>query len=263
MASTCRSPAGASSASLTEVSSASIVNEVEFDRQASLIADQIPSLPEADRIPAACRGSGNPAALSWLAEGLRLDRSTTVVDLGAGLGGPSAWLCEHFGCRCINLEVAARAAAAQIFGTPTIRGCAEQAPIRSDSADVALLLGVLSVITHPELALAEALRIARRVGILDYCSTTGNAFTAGGSSFLPADELRRQVHTAGWRIVQFAPVTVPAPHTWTEAAESIDVQPAATEVEVIHAIESGQIAPVMLHAMRVPPASSERHRRQI
>ena len=68
------------------------MSHVEFDQQALLIADQIPSLPEADRIAAACRGSGNPAALSWLAEGLRLDGSTTVIDLGAGLGGPSAGL---------------------------------------------------------------------------------------------------------------------------------------------------------------------------
>lgn len=227
-----------------------IVSHVEFDQQASAIADLIPSLPEADRIAAACRGSGNPAALSWLAEGLRLDESTTVVDLGAGLGGPSAWLHKHYGCHCINLEVASRAAAADIFATPTICGSAEQAPIRTDSVDVALLLGVLSVVARAELVLREACRIARRLGVLEYCSTTDTAVGAGGSTFLPAEHLRDQVSAADWDIVQMIAVSVPPPTTWTDAAELIDIEPEPTESEVIDAIQSGLLVPFMLQATR-------------
>lgn len=175
------------------------MSDAEFDRQASLIADQIPSLPARDRIAAACRGSGNPVALSWLAEGLHLDESTTVIDLGAGLGGPSAWLHEHFDCPCINVEVSAGAAAAQIFGTPTICGCAEHAPIRSDSVDVALLLGVLSVVAHPAAVLNEAFRVADRLGVLDYCSATCSAVHVGGSTFVLVhpDHPRRGIAAAG------------------------------------------------------------------
>lgn len=224
------------------------MSHVEFDQQAMLIAGQIPSLPEGDRIAAACRGSGNPAALSWLAEGLRLDDSTTVIDLGAGLGGPTAWLHKHFGCQCINLEVAAGAAETNIFGTPTICGSAEHAPIRSDAVDVALLLGVLSVVDHTGRVLGEAFRIARRLGVFDYCSTTGTTVETGGSTFVPAERLRDQVAAAGWRIVEMVAVTVAPPTTWTDASESIDVEPETTETEVINAIHAGQIVPFMLQA---------------
>lgn len=226
------------------------MSHVEFDQQASLIADQIPSLPEADRIAAACRGSGNPAALSWLAEGLRLDESTTVIDLGAGLGGPSAWLHKHYGCHCINVEVASRAAAADIFATPTICGCAEQTPIRTDSVDVALLLGVLSVVARADLVLSEARRIALRLGVLEYCSTNGSAIGAGGSMFVPAEHLCDEVSAAGWTTVQMVAVTVPPPATWTDAAELIDIEPEPTESEVIDAIQSGLLVPFMLQATR-------------
>ena len=226
------------------------MSRVEFDQQATMIAGQISSLPEGDRIAAACRGSGNPAALSWLAEGLRLDDSTIVIDLGAGLGGPTAWLNKHFGCQCINLDVSVGATAANIFGTPTIYGCAERAPIRTDSVDVALLLCVLSVVSHADLVLSEAFRIARRLGIFEYCSTTGESVQAGGSTFWPASRLGHKVKAAGWDIVQLVAVNVSPPITWTDAAESIDVEPEATETEVIHAINAGQIAPFMIQAAR-------------
>lgn len=226
------------------------MSHVEFDRQATMIAEQIPSLPEGDRIAAACRGSGNPAALSWLAECLRLDESTTVVDLGGGLGGPSEWLRQHFGCHCINVEVSAGAAAAHVFGTPTIRGCAEHAPIRTDGVDVALLFGVLSVASRADVVLDETFRIARRLGLFDYCSTTGTAVRAGGSTFVSAERLSGQVRAAGWHVVQMAAVTVPPPVAWTDASESIDVEPEGTETEVINAIHAGRIVPFVLHATR-------------
>lgn len=226
------------------------MSHVEFDLQASAIANQIPSLPEPDRIAAACRGSGNPAALSWLAEGLRLDESTTVIDLGAGLGGPSAWLHKRYGCYCINLEVAPRAAAANIFATPTICGCAEQPPLRTDSVDVALLLGVLSVVAHAHLVLREAARVAHRLGVLEYCSTTSSAREVGGGTFPTADRFRNQVNAAGWNIIQMAASTVPPPTTWTDAADLIDIEPEPTESEVIDAIQAGLISPFMLHAVR-------------
>lgn len=226
------------------------MSHAEFDQQASVIADQIPSLPAADRIAAACRGSGNPAALTWLAEGLRLEETTTVIDLGAGLGGPSAWLYKRYGCFCINLEVAPRAAAANIFSTPTMCGCAEQTPIRSNSIDVALLLGVLSVVAHTDVVLSEARRIAHRLGVLDYCSTTSSTAEVGGSTFVPADDLRKQVCAGGWNIIQMTAITVPPPSTWTDAAELIETEPELTESEVIAAIHAGVIAPVMLQASR-------------
>lgn len=139
---------------------------------------------------------------------------------------------------------------ADIFATPTICGCAEQTPIRTNGVDVALLLGVLSVVGRADLVLSEACRIAFRLGVFEYCSTTGAAVEAGGSTFVPAEHLRDQVRAAGWAIVQMVAVTVPPPTTWTDAVELIDVEPEATESEVIDAIHAGLIVPFLLLAAR-------------
>jgi len=104
----------------------------EFDQQASAIASRLHELPAGDQIAAACRGSGNPAALSWLAECLGLDHEAWVIDLGAGIAGPAAWLTRRYGCQIVNLEPAplASRAASRFFGTPTICGTAERAPVK-------------------------------------------------------------------------------------------------------------------------------------
>ena len=39
----------------------------------------------------ACRGSGSPSALAWLAEALELGPGRRLLDVGSGLGGPAAW----------------------------------------------------------------------------------------------------------------------------------------------------------------------------
>jgi hypothetical protein len=97
------------------------MSDTEFGEQAASIAAQIPELPSEDRIAAACRGSGNPVALAWLAENLQLNESATVVDLGAGLGGPAEWMRARYQCTVIAVEPEPQAAAAgsSLFALPT------------------------------------------------------------------------------------------------------------------------------------------------
>jgi hypothetical protein len=115
---------------------------------------------------------------------------------------------------------------------------------------VALLLGVLSVVSCAEAALRETRRIARRVGVLEYCSTTGSTLALGGSEFVTANALRDQVRTTFGTVVEFAEVTLPAPRSWTAASAAIDVAPEPTERQVADAIQAGYLVPFVLHAAR-------------
>ncbi len=224
----------------------------EFDQQAAVIAEQIPELPEADRFPAASRGSANPAALAWLAEGLRFDAGTRVVDLGAGLGGPAGWLAARYGCTVVALEPApgAAAGAADLFELPVIRGAADAAPLRDGAFDVALLLGVTSVVADPGVVLAEAARLAPGLGLLDYCATGDEAVEAGGSRFLTPAELLAAAEAAGWEVEQSAPLNLASPRSWSTAADAVDAPAHADEAEVVAAIDGGRIAPFLAMARR-------------
>jgi len=224
----------------------------EFDQQASVIASRLHELPAVEQIAAACRGSGNPAALSWLAECLGLHHRSWVIDLGAGIGGPAAWLTRRYGCQIVNLEPAPLAARAanRLFGAPTICGAAERAPVKDDAFDVGLLLGVLSVVENPGQVLREARRIASGIGVMEYCSTSPQDVVVGGSTFVPAEGLRCLIEQFGWRVVQEADVDVPSPRSWAEATAKLEIEQEDSEIEVVHAIEAGRLAPVVMHAAR-------------
>lgn len=83
----------------------------EFDTVAAWTAEVLMEMPPGRRIPGACRGSSNPAALAWLAEALEVDRTTRMLDIGGGIGGPAAWLAERYRARPVVLEPMARASA--------------------------------------------------------------------------------------------------------------------------------------------------------
>lgn len=227
------------------------MSDDEFGEQAAHIVAQIADLTMDEQIAAACRGSGNPAALAWIAENLRLGPASVVVDLGAGLGGPSAWMRARYGCTVIAVEPEAPAAhaARSIFGLPTVVSGADAAPFGDDTFDSALLLGVVSVVDDAGSALAEARRIAGSLGLIDYCATGREVVPAGGSTFRTADQLRELVDRS-WRITQFAPVGVDPPDTWADAADEVESEPDPNEAEVVAAIEGGLISPVMLVAGR-------------
>lgn len=232
--------------------SASELNTEEFDDEASAVGTQATRLDGLDRFAAASRGSGNPAALAWLAENLRLHARSTVIDLGAGLGGPAAWLREHYGVTVTCMEPAEGASRSlvQLFQLPVAVASADRLPVRSDAFDVGLLLGVLSVVESPASVLVEARRVSRSLGVLEYCSTGQATVSAGGSSFLTEDELLQTIDASGWETVQHSPLGIATPTTWSAAADRVTVEPTESEQEVIDAIESGRIAAVVMVARR-------------
>ena len=227
------------------------MSDTEFGQQAASIAAQIPELAPEDRIAAACRGSGNPVALTWLAENLRLNASATVLDLGAGLGGPATWIRTRYQCTVIAVEPAPQAASAasSLFALPVVVAAADAAPFVDDSFDAALLLGVVSVMSEPRGALREAARLARSLGLLEYCSTGADTVRAGGSTFLTPQALCDSVESM-FRIDEFAAVSIDTPYRWAEALDAVHVTSVPDEREVARAIDGGRIAPFMLVASR-------------
>ncbi len=221
----------------------------EFVDAAGALIGRIAAMDDADRIAAACRGSANPAALRWLADTLQLTPEDVVVDAGTGLGGPAAWLRAEVRCAIVAADPSPTAAAGarQLFGLPAVQAPAAPAPFADRAFDAVLLLGVLSVVDDRATVLREALRTGRRVGVLDYCSTSADTVHAGGSAFAPPEQLAGELRQL-WTHVDLVRVDAPTPAAWNQAAERAraGVPQPDSEREVVDAIESGRLT---LHAL--------------
>lgn len=223
----------------------------EFEESAREQVRLLEDVGRRERIAVACRGSANPAVLAWLAEALALSGSSVVADLGAGLGGPAAWMVDRYRCRVLALEPAGAAARGMgpLFGLSPVRAGAAGVPLRDGCADAALLLGVVSVVPEPAAALREARRVAAGLGLLDYCSTTGGAVTAGGSTFPTPDRLDALLAATGWSVEEAADVDLPSPPSWSRAVERLSPEHTPDdEAEVAAAVADGRIRPRLLVA---------------
>ena len=138
--------------------------EAEFDTVAEWTAQVALDLGPESRVPAACRGSGQPAALDCLLAGLAPGPGDALIDVGAGLGGPAAYAAEQVNVRPVLLEPEPGAcrAARRLFGFPVFRGDATRLPFADGAVAVAWCLGVLCTMPGPA-AQSEVLRELRRV----------------------------------------------------------------------------------------------------
>lgn len=220
------------------------MSDPEFEDEARELLCRIGRLHGEDRIAASCRGSANPAALGWLADTLALSSGDRVVDLGAGLGGPAAWMRSYIGCSVIASDPspAAVAGAHQLFGLVTVQATAASTPFAVDGFDAVMLLGVLSVVDDRTSVVREARRVGRRVGVLDYCSASTETLCVGGSRFPSIDELTSELASA-WDQVSVMRVDGPTPASWDRAAERAHdgVPQPSSEREVVDAIEAGRL----------------------
>lgn len=139
--------------------------EAEFDTVAEWTAGVARDLGPDYYIPAACRGSGSPAALDWLIEHMGLSEGDTLLDCGAGVGGPAAYAAQARSVRPVLVEPEAGAchAARRLFDHPVICGLGSALPIADASFDAAWSLGVLCT-TPDQLTLLGELRRTVRPG---------------------------------------------------------------------------------------------------
>ena len=206
--------------------------EIEFDLLAGWTEDAVRELGPEYAIPAGCRGSGSPSDLAWLAEALLIGPETRVADIGSGVGGPAAWLADHFGPQpvCVEPMRGAAAAGRRLFGLPTVIAGAEALPLRSGAFDAVECLGVLCTIPPPQRpkVVRELRRVLRPDGGLGLLVFVARGPLPGplpeGNDFPTEEALVALVEDAGFSVVQSVESAglAQAPAAWQERADAVD-----------------------------------------
>jgi SAM-dependent methyltransferase len=202
----------------------------EFDTMPLWTADAVAEVGRDAAVPAACRGSGTPAALRWLAGGMGLSEDIRLLDSGAGVGGPSELVARELGVSPVLVDpmVGACQAAARLFGRPVAAAAGERLPFGTDCFDAAWSLGVLCTVPDKPPVLAELRRVVRRdspVGFLVFVRGRRTLPERPEGNYFPdLEELSALLDGAGLPIVDRAPLVdfpePPAP--WQHLVDRVD-----------------------------------------
>jgi SAM-dependent methyltransferase len=207
--------------------------DAEFDTVAEWTAEVAENLGPQYRIPAACRGSGRPSALDWLLAGLAPRPGDLLIDIGAGLGGPSAYAAERTGVQPVLAEPEPDAcrAAARLFGFPVVQADATALPFADGTASHAWSLGVLCTLSGPHAQramlreLRRVLRPAGRAGLLVFLATRDTLDNAPeGNHFPSRAQLTAMLRESGLTETDVTdPESLPAPPAyWRERTAAVD-----------------------------------------
>lgn len=201
----------------------------EFDTVAEWTARVAIDLGPSFKIPAACRGSGSPAALDWLIDDLELTDGERLLDCGAGVGGPSAYAVQQRSvCPVlVEPELGACRAARALFSHPVVRASASALPLADESFDAAWSLGVLCTVPDQLRLLTELRRVVRppgRIGLLVFMARSSKPFEHPEGNHFPTEKkLMGLLHEAGLGIHAWRGTEEMAPPTpqWQSRAEKV------------------------------------------
>jgi SAM-dependent methyltransferase len=201
----------------------------EFDTIAQWTAQVAIDLGPSHYIPAACRGSGSPAALDWLVEHLGLEAGMTLLDCGAGVGGPAAYATERRSVRPVLVEPEAGAcrAARRLFGHPVVQSDGSALPIADETFSAAWSLGVLCTLRAQTTLLAELRRVVEphsRIGLLVLVARTTEDFEKPeGNNFPTVDSLTAMVDDVGLSVEAWQGAeSLPSPsRQWVQRDEAV------------------------------------------
>lgn len=206
--------------------------QAEFDTVAGWTAAVAADLGPEFRVPAGCRGSGSPAALDWLLDHLELRRGETLLDSGAGVGGPAGYAHLERGARPLLVEPARDAVRAgrQLFGLPSVCADAAALPVADGRFDAAWSLGVMCTMQDQLGLLRELRRVTappHRIGLLVFVAHRERLTDPPeGNDFPTAVRLLDLVGRAGLRVLSWQSAsTLPSPsQRWRERAEAVEAE---------------------------------------
>jgi SAM-dependent methyltransferase len=256
---------------VTEIQDA---QEIEFDLLAGWTEDAVRELGPEYAVPAGCRGSGSPSDLAWLAEALQVGPDTRIADVGSGVGGPAAWLAEHFDAAPVCLEPMRGAATAgrRLFGLPTVVATAEALPLASGAFDALWCLGVLCTVpapVRPRVAreLRRVLRPDGDLGLLVFVARGPlPSPLPEGNDFPEEPAVAGLLEEAGFAVVQTmeSDGLAQAPTAWQERADAVDALLARRHgddprwqraeeqtARISRLIGGGHVRPLLVHARAV------------
>ncbi len=144
-------------------------------------------------VAAACQGSGTPMALEWLGRRMRFGPGVSLLDCGAGMGGPAQIVAARFGVAPVLVDPMPGACRAvhRLFNHPTAVAAGSALPFASGSFAAAWSLGVLCAVESKRALLDELVRTVcpgGPVGLLVFVrlgdrarleAPAGNTFPAG------------------------------------------------------------------------------------
>jgi SAM-dependent methyltransferase len=231
--------------------------DAEFDTVAEWTARVATELGPDYYVPAGCRGSGSPAALDWLIDELGLSANETMLDCGAGVGGPAAYAAQKAGVSPLLVEPEAGGcrAARTLFGFPTVQAVGSALPLADAAVDAAWSLGVLCTTPDQLDLLRELRRTVRapgRIGLLVFVAREPvSSKQPEGNNFPTPDALTAMVEDAGleiltWRSTADLPA---APQQWDErvdaVADALEARYGATQAWRVAERQSKQIADLL------------------
>ncbi|HJR44587.1 MAG TPA: class I SAM-dependent methyltransferase [Actinomycetota bacterium] len=202
--------------------------EPEFGIYSSWLVEAIRHLPPADRIPAACRGTGRPALLEDLSNLLGLQEADRLLDIGSGLGGPAAWVMQRRRCRviCLDLMELEVGGSMQLF--PELSGIVASAtalPLSDASVDAAWALGVVEMVPERQQSIGEVSRVLKqggRFGLYGFFATGADIpFHPAVNRFDRPESVLEMFEHKGLRVIHAAPASTEAvPTEWGTSAAS-------------------------------------------
>jgi len=202
----------------------------EFDVLPGWTADAVEELGGDYALPAACRGSGTPAALRWLCEQLGLAAGATLLDSGAGVGGPAELAAREYGVSptLVDPMPGACRAAGRLFGRPTAAAGGERLPFPEGAFDASWSIGVLCTIDDKPPVVHELRRVVRDgspVGLLVFVRTVESLpDQPSGNSFPTRDEVASLLAAARLELVAEAALAdfPDPPQEWQQRLDRLD-----------------------------------------
>lgn len=202
----------------------------EFDTMAAWTAEAVAELGPDHAIPAACRGSGSPAALQWLCDRLGLRAGMRLLDCGAGVGGPAELAARRHRVAPVLAEpmIHACRASARLFDRPVVVATGDRLPFATGAFDAVWSLGVLCTVRDQAGLLAELRRVSgpqALVGLLVFLRTAAQLpEQPEGNHFLTEGELNGLLVRTGLAVVEqteLSDFAGPEPE-WQAAADRVE-----------------------------------------